>query len=109
MMTRYLGAIPAIVLITQSGFTPARLRDGAVPPIPFQAAGGGEVFLELSVDAHGVVQDVTTLRATPPFTEWMTRAVRAWRFDPAVEKSAPQAGRRGEPAKAPIASTVLAA
>jgi len=108
-MRPYLGAIPAIVLITQSAFTPARLRDSAVPPIPFQAVGGGEVFLELSVDAHGVVQDVTTLRATPPFTESMTSAVRAWRFDPAVEKSAPQTGRRGELAKAPIASTVLAA
>jgi hypothetical protein len=48
-----------------SAVSPAERR--RLIPQPAQAIGG-EVLLELVVDAQGVVRGVQTLRATPPFT-----------------------------------------
>lgn len=68
----------------------ARLRAGAsVPLAPTMALGGGEVLLDLTIGADGSVATIETLRATPPYTELMTGAVRSWRFDAA---KAPERG-----------------
>ena len=63
----------------------ARLQTGSVPALPALAVGGGEVMLEVAVDAQGRVGDVKPLRTTPPFTELLTQAVRDWRFRPAAD------------------------
>ena len=64
--------------------TPPRLQGGAAPALPALAVGGGQVLVELSIDASGEVTKVTPLRATPPFTESVNNAVRGWRFKPAT-------------------------
>jgi outer membrane biosynthesis protein TonB len=96
-------------LSTQSVFTPARLRSGLIPPLPALVTGGGQVALELTVNPDGRVAAVTPLVTTPPFTDFMVRAVRNWQFQPAeVETEA----ERGAPARARsrqrVASKVLA-
>jgi outer membrane biosynthesis protein TonB len=96
-------------LSTQSVFTPARLRSGPIPPLPALVTGGGQVALELTVNPDGRVAAVTPLVTTPPFTDFMVRAVRNWQFQPAeVETEA----ERGAPARARsrqrVASKVLA-
>ncbi len=96
-------------LPTQGAFTPARLRSGPVPPLPALVTGGGQVALELTVNPDGRVAAVTPLVTTPPFTDFMVRAVRDWQFQPAeVETEA----ERGAPASARsrqrVASKVLA-
>jgi hypothetical protein len=96
-------------LATQDAFTPARLRSGPVPPLPALVTGGGQVALELTVNPDGRVGAVTPLVTTPPFTDFMVRAVRGWQFQPAeVEAEA----ERGAPASARsrqrVASKVLA-
>ena len=45
--------------------------------------GGGEVLLDVTVGTDGSVTRVDTLRATPPFTDLMTGAVKGWRFNAA--------------------------
>jgi TonB family protein len=75
-------------------FTPARYRDGAVPAMPVAAVGGGQVFLELTVSATGSVGGVTTLRATPPFTQVVIDAVHTWQFVPADESTGPTVRER---------------
>lgn len=65
--------------------------------MPALAVGGGEVFVEVAVDAAGQVTAVKPLRATPPFTDPVVSAVRAWRFRPAEQNGTA------------IASTVLVA
>ena len=47
-----LFAIEAVAT-AQSRMVPAHYLDGALPPIPFQAVGGGEVLLELAIDSRG--------------------------------------------------------
>jgi hypothetical protein len=97
----------ATVALTQNGLSPARYRDGALPQIPLQALGGGEVWLELTVSAAGVVDSVRSLRDTPPFTEALGQAVGGWRFDPAREETSHEPGA---PANLGIVdSTVLVA
>ena len=81
----FLSAI--VSLSAQQPFSPAQLQSGAVPPLPVLAVGGGEVLLEVSVGADGSVTDVKPLRATPPFTEMLTQAVRDWRFSPAQDSA----------------------
>ena len=62
----------------------ARLRAGAAVPLaPTMVLGGGEVLLDVTVGTDGGVSHIETLRATPPYTDLMTGAVQAWRFDPA--------------------------
>ena len=100
------GAVAA--LAAQSGFVPARYRDGALPPIPIRAIGGGEAFLELTVTSRGVVRAVRTLRATPPFTEAMSNTVRSWQFHPAEGEIEPEPGQPVDPKpRRPVESKVL--
>ncbi len=64
---------------------PARLLDGSVPGMtPFTTAGGN-VVLTVAVSSSGQVGGVEVLRTTPPFTEPLVDAVRAWRFSPALD------------------------
>jgi TonB family protein len=94
----------------QSGFVPARYRDGAVPPLPALPLGGGQVFLELTVGSDGRVTAVTPLRTTPPFTDLVARAVRGWHFDPAEEETEPGPGQPVAPKlRRRVASKVLVA
>lgn len=100
------GAI--VVLAAQGGFVPALFRDGALPQIPIQAIGGGEVRLELTVSSSGAVSAVKTLRATPPFTDAMSNAVRGWLFRPAEEETEPKPGKPADPKlRRPVESKVL--
>jgi TonB family protein len=97
-------------MAAQGGFVPAQYRDGALPQIPVQAVGGGEVFVELSVTSSGVVSGVRTLRATPPYTELVNDAVRGWVFRPAEEEVEPEPGKPVEPRlRKRVKSTVLMA
>jgi TonB family protein len=94
----------------QSAWVPAQLRDGALPPIPLQAIGGGEVLLEVGVDSDGAVTAVRTLRATPPFTDLLAEAVQAWRFVPAEREVPPLEAAAPEPRpREPVDSKVLVA
>jgi TonB family protein len=61
---------------------PARLVTGGVAPIPLAVLGGGEVFLEITIDLEGRVAGVKTLRSTPPLTGLVADAVRTWQFEP---------------------------
>jgi TonB family protein len=61
-----------------------RFIDGGAPAQNPMAVGGGEVVLELSIDARGNVAGVRPLRDTPPFGQALISAVRTWRFEPAV-------------------------
>jgi TonB family protein len=100
----------ALVLVTQreQAYTPARLRDGRVPPISVNAVGGGEVRLELNVSTEGLVTRVTPLRTTPPFTDLMTAAVRDWKFFPARAVVNGDSARDGaQIARAAVPATVL--
>jgi TonB family protein len=76
-------AIAAVVAHLE--FSPARYRAGTVPDVPISAVGGGQVFVEVSVNAEGRVTGTTPLRVTPPFTDVVVDAVRSWEFHPAIE------------------------
>lgn len=58
---------------------------GALPRAAQLAVGGGEVALELHVGNEGAVTKVESLISTPPFTDAVVAAVRAWQFDPAQD------------------------
>ena len=81
-----LGVVFALILaaLATPSFEPAHLQvGGALPGAPAFAVGGGEVWLELSVSGGGEVEDVVTLRATPPFTDELRASVSVWSFEPA--------------------------
>jgi TonB family protein len=93
-----LAAGAIVAAAAQGPFVPAaRYRNGALPVIPFQAVGGGEVLLELAVNSAGSVAAVRTLQTTPLFTEALNDVVRGWQFVP------------GEDAGKPVDSKVLVA
>lgn len=71
----------------EQGATSPRLREARLPAtmtMP-QAYGGGEVVLELTVEASGEVSAVDGVRDTPPYTELLADSAAEWRFDPAIE------------------------
>jgi TonB family protein len=80
--------IVVILLASQAAgakYTPARALKTFLPiSQPALAIGGGEVLLEVLVDSGGVVRDIQTLRATPPFTPLVVDVVRTWNFAPAT-------------------------
>jgi hypothetical protein len=70
-------------------FEPPIYRSGALPILPVTAVGGGEVLLDVTVSARGIVTAVTPLRATAPFTELFAEAVGGWTFRPAKDLGLP--------------------
>jgi hypothetical protein len=65
-------------------FVPPRLVNAELPPLPApNIAGGGEVLIEGIVDRRGVLTRPMTLRATPPYTQFILDAIVRWRFEPA--------------------------
>ena len=87
---------------------PAALQGGPLPVVPIMAVAGGEVFLEATVTAEGRVSAVKPFRDTPPFTDTLSTAVRAWSFEPAKDAAIPLAGRPiDERTRRPAASKVL--
>lgn len=98
----------AVLASLEQSYIPARLRSAKVPPIPVSAIGGGEVRMELDVSSEGLVTRATPLRATPPFTEPVTAAVRDWRFFPAREVVKADAAPAGAPiSRVAVPSNVL--
>jgi TonB family protein len=79
-------------------FRPAQYQSGSVPPTAIQALGGGQVLVEATITAQGVVEDVRPLRETPPFTADVVRTVRGWLFSPATQRL------QAEPGEAPVIS-----
>lgn len=53
------------------------------PPYPPKALLSGTVLLEVRVDAEGAIDNVTVLRAVPPFDDPAVSTVRDWVFRPA--------------------------
>jgi TonB family protein len=63
----------------------AQFRGGVLPLTPVQAVAGGEVFVEATVTNAGVVGELTTLRTSEPFSQYVLTAIRGWRFQAAEE------------------------
>lgn len=90
---RSLLAAVLVATIAGDGFQPARLKSAVMPTPLLSAVSGGEVFLEIEIDATGHVSRVDRLRVTPPFTDSVEEAVRNWRFDAAAEERRPAVSR----------------
>jgi TonB family protein len=70
---------------TEQRATSPRLREAHLPAkMPPLALGGGEVVLELTVDASGRVAAAGVVRTTPPYTELLLKSIASWRFAPAM-------------------------
>ena len=77
--------LASTVAVAAAAYAPARFRSGSLPGVPFDAVGGGEVFVELEIGRDGHVIGTTPVRTTPPFTEYVLDAVRDWQFTPAKD------------------------
>ena len=100
-----LGALMTLAsLRAEIGFDPATFKVGPPPVLQFLALGGGEVRLELTIDAVGRVSNVKSLRSTAGFTQPLTDAVRSWQFKPATDAVSQGGDADG---RGPIASKVL--
>jgi TonB family protein len=76
-------ALVAAVALLAEAFVPVQLQQGSVTPPPPTTLGGGEVWLELTVEDSGRVAEVRTLRDTPPYTALLQADVGRWRFSAA--------------------------
>jgi TonB family protein len=91
-------------LAAQTGFEPATFKSGHPPQLPQLGVGGGEVSLEVVVDATGRVGTIKPLRSTAGFTQPLTDAVRSWQFAPADDS---QEAADGTKTLVPMSSKVL--
>ena len=78
-----------------------------MPTLPSTTVGGGQVILEVTVNAAGRVAEIVPLRTTPPFTELTVAAVRQWQFAPATIARPQGTGEPAAPVEVP--SEVLVA
>jgi TonB family protein len=86
-MTRHaaLAMVTMAAGLSAAAYAPARFRTGTLPGIPFDAVGGGEVFVEVEVGQSGRVTGTSPVRITAPFTDYVLDAVRDWQFTPAKD------------------------
>jgi TonB family protein len=87
----WLMAAPAVAQPAGEERVGPRVVEAAAPVIPIQAIRGGEVVLEVAVDATGSVSGARTLRGETPFEEAMSAAALGWRFAPGfgIEEDVP--------------------
>ncbi len=90
-------------------WTPPAFEAGSLPETPIDAVAGGEVLLEVEIDAGGLVTREIVLRETPPFTAAAQSAVAGWVFRPAEQTVRPASGDAGGPVTRTIPSKVLVA
>ena len=65
-------------------FTPPRLTNAELPPLPsMDVVGGGEVLIEALIDRRGQITRPAVLRTAPPFTQLVLDAIGRWQFEPA--------------------------
>ena len=57
MRSALVASCAVVALGAVDPFTPARYSAGSMPPMPLEAIGGGQVFLELTVTARGAVDE----------------------------------------------------
>lgn len=69
--------------LAPAGSSAAFFKQGNLPRQPPNLVGGGEVLLEVTVEASGGVSEIRTLRATAPYTDLLQAAVKGWMFAPA--------------------------
>jgi TonB family protein len=74
----------AVGVAIEDRSTSPRLRESRLPAQIFQALGGGEVVLELSIDSRGAVAQVDRVRVTPPYADLVADSTAEWRFEPAI-------------------------
>jgi len=78
---------PAILIMSvalaAAGPSAASFRHGTLPGHSPYVVAAGEVLLEVAVEVSGAVGEIRTLRSTPPFTDLLRAAVKAWAFEPA--------------------------
>jgi TonB family protein len=81
-MTKMLSLLAVLAAAAAAAAELPRLVSGNVPAEPVETLGGGQVFLEVTVDDAGTPSDVRVLRETPPFTRSLREAVLRWTFAP---------------------------
>jgi hypothetical protein len=86
-MTRALMVSAALAAAQIAAAEPAAFMQGILPAQPSVLVGGGEVLLEVAVEATGAVSEIHTLRATAPYTDRLRGAVKNWKFEPARTES----------------------
>lgn len=65
-------------------FSPPKAQRVEVPSLPRpNVVAGGEVVIELTVDAKGLPRTPVVLRSTPPYTQIVLDALMDWEFTPA--------------------------
>jgi protein TonB len=74
----------------------ARVLQRSPPEYPAAARGkgvSGEVLVRVKISTNGSVEEAKVEKADPPgiFEESALKAVRSWRFEPAIQKGAPVA------------------
>jgi TonB family protein len=71
--------------LTATDPSPARFIQGTLPATPATLVGGGEVLIELVVDATGRAGEIRPLRVTAPYAERLQDAMKSWTFEPALD------------------------
>jgi TonB family protein len=75
---------PDIVATRASDFSPPAPLSLVPAPYPWQSLFGGEVVLDVLIDAKGRVTEVKLVRGQSPFLEKAFSTVRTWTFFPAL-------------------------
>ena len=80
-----------LLQVSETDLRKAALRkvDPDYPAVARQIRLTGEVQLQISVDASGVVEKVTVLRGNTLLSGSSVQAIKKWRFNPFVADGAP--------------------
>ncbi len=76
-----------------TAYTPPQLLAATYSPYPSDAAVGGAVVLDASVDVRGALTKVTVIRAVPMLTAAASGALKTWKFGAAVYGTTPVASK----------------
>jgi Gram-negative bacterial TonB protein C-terminal len=75
---------------TRNAYKPAKVVSAADVTFPFQTTADGLVVFDVSLDAQGVIKNISVLQDLQPFTAPAKQSLRSWKFAPASENGKPE-------------------
>jgi TonB family protein len=82
-------AVALVAPLHAAQYRPPQLLRGDVAGSPPETVGYADVWIQLSVNAGGTVEDIDTLKSSEPLTSHLLLAVAGWTFEPAREDGKP--------------------
>ncbi|MGA7840351.1 MAG: energy transducer TonB, partial [Candidatus Acidiferrales bacterium] len=76
-----------------TSYSPPQLVTATFPPYPTKGLASGAVVMDVSINSHGSITRIVTVRDVPTLTAAAAAALKTWTFNAASYQNSPIASK----------------